>query len=52
MQLVTLEDIIEPMIYRAVIDDVIQAVKPEFDDYGVAEDVLSDLQSVRPAVLR
>ncbi|CAA7261803.1 unnamed protein product [Cyclocybe aegerita] len=35
---------IVPSIYRAVIDDVIQAIKPEFDEYGVAEDVLAELQ--------
>ncbi|KAF9527329.1 transcription factor IIA, alpha/beta subunit-domain-containing protein [Crepidotus variabilis] len=35
---------IVPNIYRAVIDDVIQAIKPEFDEYGVAEDVLAELQ--------
>jgi len=27
-----------------VIDDVIQAIKPEFDEYGVPEDVLAELQ--------
>ncbi|KAF8893451.1 transcription factor IIA, alpha/beta subunit [Infundibulicybe gibba] len=35
---------IVPGIYRAVIDDVIAAIKPEFDEYGVAEDVLAELQ--------
>lgn len=34
------------MIYRAIIDDVIANIKSEFDDYGVGEDVLGDLQSV------
>lgn len=36
---------IVPTIYRTVIDEVIAAIKPEFDEYGVAEDVLADLQS-------
>ncbi|KAF8902898.1 transcription factor IIA, alpha/beta subunit [Gymnopilus junonius] len=35
---------IVPSIYRAVIDDVINAIKPEFDEYGVPEDVLAELQ--------
>lgn len=35
---------IVPGIYRAVIDDVIAAIKPEFDEYGVGEDVLAELQ--------
>jgi len=35
---------IVPSIYRAVIDDVIGAIKSEFDEYGVGEDVLADLQ--------
>ncbi|TFL03078.1 transcription factor IIA, alpha/beta subunit-domain-containing protein [Pterulicium gracile] len=36
---------IVPTIYRTVIDEVIAAIKPEFDEYGVAEDVLAELQS-------
>ncbi|EIN11525.1 transcription factor IIA alpha/beta subunit [Punctularia strigosozonata HHB-11173 SS5] len=36
---------IVPTIYRAVIDDVIAAIKPEFDEYGVGEEVLAELQS-------
>ncbi|KAI5119806.1 hypothetical protein M0805_006939 [Coniferiporia weirii] len=36
---------IVPMIYRAIIDDVIASIKSEFDDYGVGEEVLGDLQS-------
>ncbi|KAF9010617.1 transcription factor IIA, alpha/beta subunit [Cyathus striatus] len=36
---------IVPTIYRAVIDDVIAAIKPEFDEYGVSEDVLAELQN-------
>ncbi|KAH9858923.1 transcription factor IIA, alpha/beta subunit [Lenzites betulinus] len=36
---------IVPSIYRAVIDDVIANIKSEFDEYGVSEDVLADLQS-------
>lgn len=35
---------IVPGIYRAVIDDVVAAIKPEFDEYGVGEDVLAELQ--------
>ncbi|KAI0935326.1 hypothetical protein AcV7_003799 [Taiwanofungus camphoratus] len=36
---------IVPTIYRAVIDDVIASIRPEFDEYGVSEDVLAELQS-------
>ncbi|PFH49749.1 hypothetical protein AMATHDRAFT_76011 [Amanita thiersii Skay4041] len=35
---------IVPSIYRTVIEDVIQAIKPEFDEYGVDEDVLAELK--------
>ncbi|KAI0784731.1 transcription factor IIA, alpha/beta subunit [Abortiporus biennis] len=35
---------IVPAVYRAVIDDVIAAIKSEFDEYGVGEEVLADLQ--------
>ncbi|KAH9176795.1 transcription factor IIA alpha/beta subunit [Lactarius sanguifluus] len=35
---------IVPGIYRRVIDDVIQSIKKDFDEYGVSEDVLADLQ--------
>jgi len=35
---------IVPAIYRAIIDDVINSIKPEFDEYGVSEDVLAELQ--------
>ncbi|KAF9653969.1 transcription factor IIA, alpha/beta subunit [Thelephora ganbajun] len=35
---------IVPTIYRAIIDDVVAAMKTEFDEYGVSEDVLADLQ--------
>jgi len=35
---------IVPSIYRTVIDEVIMAIKPEFDEYGVSEDVLAELQ--------
>ena len=38
--------VFEPTIYRAVIDDVISAIKPEFDEFGVAEEVLAELQHV------
>lgn len=37
---------LEPTIYRAIIDDVISTMKPEFDEYGVSEDVLAALQHV------
>ncbi|KAJ7018820.1 transcription factor IIA alpha/beta subunit [Mycena alexandri] len=33
-----------PPIYRAVIDDVIAAIRPSFEDLGVADDVLHELQ--------
>ncbi|KAI6134740.1 transcription factor IIA alpha beta subunit [Pisolithus croceorrhizus] len=36
--------VLEPVVYRQVIDEVIAAVKPEFDEFGVSEDVLADLQ--------
>lgn len=29
-----------------MIDDVIGAIKPEFDEFGVSEDVLAELQHV------
>lgn len=38
--------VIEPAIYRAVIDEVMSAIRPEFDEYGVAEEVLGELQHV------
>ena len=38
---------IEPTIYRTVIDDVIANIKPEFDEYGVTQEVLDQLQDVR-----
>lgn len=40
---------LKPSVYRSVIDDVIKNIKSEFDEYGVAEDVLADLQSVSVA---
>lgn len=40
----------EPNIYRAIIDDVITSMKPEFDEYGVSEDILAELQNVRRVV--
>ena len=42
--------LLEPTIYRAIIDDVVAAMKPEFDEYGVSEDVLAALQHVRTAL--
>ncbi|KAG5646259.1 hypothetical protein DXG03_004086, partial [Asterophora parasitica] len=36
---------LEPGIYRAVIDDVVANMKAEFDEYGVAEEVLAELQN-------
>lgn len=41
----------EPATYRQIIDDVIANIKGEFDDYGVSEDILSDLQSVSVIVV-
>lgn len=41
---------LEPTIYRAIIDDVIATMKPEFDEYGVSEDVLAALQHVSTAL--
>ncbi|KAJ7066871.1 transcription factor IIA alpha/beta subunit [Mycena belliarum] len=34
---------IVPTTYRAVIDDVISAIRPAFDEFGVADDVLQEL---------
>ncbi|KAF7374523.1 Transcription factor IIA, alpha/beta subunit [Mycena sanguinolenta] len=36
---------IVPSIYRTVIDDVIASIRPAFGEFGVPEDVLSELQS-------
>ncbi|KAJ6576338.1 transcription factor IIA, alpha/beta subunit-domain-containing protein [Mycena sp. CBHHK59/15] len=35
---------IVPSIYRTVIDDVIASIKPSFEEFGVSEDVLAELQ--------
>ncbi|KAJ7471513.1 transcription factor IIA alpha/beta subunit [Mycena galericulata] len=35
---------IVPATYRVVIDDVITAIRPAFEEFGVAEDVLVELQ--------
>ncbi|KAI0268824.1 transcription factor IIA, alpha/beta subunit [Gloeopeniophorella convolvens] len=35
---------IVPAIYRSVIDDVILSIKNDFDEYGVSEEVLAELQ--------
>ncbi|KAJ3759183.1 transcription factor IIA alpha/beta subunit [Lentinula raphanica] len=35
---------IVPNVYRAVIDDVVASIKPEFEEYGVSEEVLAELQ--------
>ncbi|KAJ7916973.1 hypothetical protein B0H13DRAFT_1996052 [Mycena leptocephala] len=35
-----------PPIYRTVIDDVIASVRPAFEEFGVPEDVLQELQSI------
>jgi transcription initiation factor TFIIA large subunit len=36
---------IVPQIYTAVIEDVMAAIKPEFEEYGVSENVLAELKS-------
>jgi transcription initiation factor TFIIA large subunit len=41
---------LEPSIYRAIIDDVITAIKPDFDEFGVSEDILAALQNVSKAL--
>ena len=41
---------LEPTIYRAIIDEVVAAMKPEFDEYGVSEEVLATLQHVSTAL--
>ena len=38
---------LEPSVYRAIIDDVMANIKNDFDDHGVNEDILADLQNVR-----
>ncbi|KAM6502100.1 transcription factor IIA alpha/beta subunit [Amanita muscaria] len=35
---------IVPAIYRAVIEDVISSIKPDFEEYGVDEDILAELK--------
>jgi len=35
---------IVPNIYRTVIDDVINSMRPEFEEYGVSDEVLLELQ--------
>ncbi|KAJ7848756.1 transcription factor IIA alpha/beta subunit [Mycena olivaceomarginata] len=35
---------IVPLIYRTVIDDVIASIKPEFEEAGIAQDILAELQ--------
>jgi transcription initiation factor TFIIA large subunit len=42
--------VVEPNTYRSVIDEVVAAIKSEFAEYGVGEDVLADLQAVRHSV--
>jgi transcription initiation factor TFIIA large subunit len=34
-------------VYRTIIDDVIASVTPDFDEYGLDEEVLQTLQAVR-----
>lgn len=36
---------IVPQIYRAVIEDVMNGIKPEFEEYGVGDDVFRELQA-------
>ena len=36
----------QPQVYRRIIDDVIEKVKVDFDEYGIEEDVLINLQAV------
>lgn len=36
-------------MYRTIIDDVIASVTPDFDEYGLDEEVLQILQAVRRA---
>ncbi|KZT10891.1 transcription factor IIA, alpha/beta subunit [Laetiporus sulphureus 93-53] len=33
-----------PNVYRQVIDDVMKNIQPEFEEYGVSEDILAELQ--------
>ncbi|KAJ7874026.1 transcription factor IIA alpha/beta subunit [Mycena olivaceomarginata] len=35
---------LKPLIYRTVIDDVIASIKPEFEEAGIAQDILAELQ--------
>lgn len=40
---------LQPQVYRTIIDDVIASVTPDFDEYGLDEEVLQILQAVRLA---
>ena len=37
----------QPQIYRSIIDDVIANVQVDFEEYGMEDDVLINLQAVR-----
>jgi hypothetical protein len=37
----------QPQIYRTIIDDVIASVQVDFEEYGMEEEVLNNLQAVR-----
>jgi hypothetical protein len=39
----------QPQIYRTIIDDVIASVQVDFEEYGMEEEVLNNLQAVREA---
>ncbi|KAJ6517584.1 hypothetical protein DFH09DRAFT_1332382 [Mycena vulgaris] len=41
---------IVPNIYRSVIDDVIANMRPAFDELGLSDEVLDELQHVRPSL--
>ncbi|ELU35660.1 TFIIA domain-containing protein [Rhizoctonia solani AG-1 IA] len=37
----------QPQVYRAIIDEVMANIKSEFEEFGVDEDVMAQLQNVR-----
>lgn len=37
---------LQPQIYRAIIDDVIANIAPDFEEYGMDDDLLGMLQAV------
>jgi len=40
---------IQPQVYRTIIDDVIKNVQVDFEEYGMDEEILQNLQAVSRA---